>query len=153
MGVCVPRRDDDAYAFGDKITEKQANFGQKVKKTSEVGSYPANAWGLYDMHGNVWEWVEDCWNESYEGAPTDGTPWLQDNCGWRVVRGGSWFDRPPRACGRRVASGSPRTSGSTSSASALPGCLPLESLPLYHRGLGREPQSIFLGSQAIVSIE
>ena len=46
------------------------------------------------MHGNVWEWVEDCWNDSYANAPTDGSPWLQGDCSVRVVRGGSWGDRP-----------------------------------------------------------
>ena len=47
------------------------------------------------MHGNVWEWVEDCWNESYEGAPDDGSAWISGDCARRVVRGGSWND-PPR---------------------------------------------------------
>jgi formylglycine-generating enzyme required for sulfatase activity len=59
-----------------------------------VGSYPANAWKLRDMHGNVSEWVEDCWNGNYEGAPGNGGPWLGKNdgdCSARVVRGGSWF--------------------------------------------------------------
>jgi formylglycine-generating enzyme required for sulfatase activity len=46
------------------------------------------------MHGNVWEWVEDCWNESYAGAPSDGTAWLSGNCGLRVLRGGSWYGDP-----------------------------------------------------------
>ena len=46
------------------------------------------------MHGNVWEWVEDCWNKSYEGAPTDGSAWLQGDCSLRVLRGGSWNYRP-----------------------------------------------------------
>jgi formylglycine-generating enzyme required for sulfatase activity len=46
------------------------------------------------MHGNVWEWVEDCWNESYAGAPSDGTAWLSGNCGLRVLRGGSWNLNP-----------------------------------------------------------
>ena len=57
------------YWWGDEITPESANYGRNVGKTSEVGSYPANHFGLYDMHGNVWEWVEDCWNDSYEGAP------------------------------------------------------------------------------------
>jgi formylglycine-generating enzyme required for sulfatase activity len=61
-----------------------------VGKTSEVGKYPANPFGLYDMHGNVWEWVEDCWNESYKGAPDDGSAWTTGDCARRVARGGSW---------------------------------------------------------------
>ena len=46
------------------------------------------------MHGNVWEWVADCWNESYAGAPRDGSAWLSGNCSRRVLRGGSWGDSP-----------------------------------------------------------
>ena len=52
------------------------------------GSYPANPFGLHDVHGNVSEWVEDCWNESYAGAPSDGRAWESGECGLRVVRGG-----------------------------------------------------------------
>ena len=57
-----------------------------------VGSYQPNGFGLYDMHGNVWEWVQDCWNDDYEGAPTDGSAWTGGDCGRRVIRGGSWDD-------------------------------------------------------------
>ena len=46
------------------------------------------------MHGNVWEWVQDCWNDSYAGAPMDGSAWLSGYCSGRVVRGGSWFSYP-----------------------------------------------------------
>ncbi len=63
-------------------------------KTAEVGQYEANPWGLHDIHGNVWEWVEDCWNDSYTGAPTDGAVWLTGDCTRRVLRGGSWGNRP-----------------------------------------------------------
>ena len=59
-----------------------------------MGSFSANAFGLYDVHGNVQEWVEDCWNDSYNGAPSDGSAWESGECSWRVLRGGSWFNPP-----------------------------------------------------------
>jgi len=62
-----------------------------------VGSYLPNGFGLQDMIGNVWEWVEDCWNESYGGAPADGSAWKTGECGRRVVRGGSWGSVPDSA--------------------------------------------------------
>ena len=67
-----------------------------------MGSFAANGFGLHDMHGNVWEWVEDCRNEGYDGAPRDGSAWLAGNCKVRVLRGGSWFYKPQvlRAAGR-----------------------------------------------------
>ena len=58
-----------------------------------MGSYPANPWGLYDTHGNVWEWVEDCWNDSYANAPEDGSAWTSGDCRRRVLRGGSWASK------------------------------------------------------------
>ena len=64
------------------------------ERTGPVGSYEANGYGLYDVLGNVWEWTEDCWNESYDGAPSDGRAWESGDCGRRVVRGGSWFNNP-----------------------------------------------------------
>ncbi|MFZ1415770.1 MAG: formylglycine-generating enzyme family protein [Defluviicoccus sp.] len=86
------------YSWGDAITEKNANFERKVGKTSEVGAYPPNPWGLYDMHGNVWEWVEDVWHENYKGAPVDGSAWTdkegKDSSRDRVNRGGSWGSYP-----------------------------------------------------------
>ena len=63
-------------------------------RTSPVGSYEENGFGLRDVLGNVWEWVEDCWNESYRGAPRDGSAWESGECGRRVLRGGSWFSGP-----------------------------------------------------------
>ena len=63
---------------------------------AEVGRYRPNAFGLYDMHGNVSEWVQDCWNDSYAGAPKDGSAWTSGNCSYRVIRGGSWDDAPRR---------------------------------------------------------
>jgi formylglycine-generating enzyme required for sulfatase activity len=62
----------------------------KNRGTAPVMSYKANAFGLYDMHGNLWEWVEDCWNPNYKNAPTDGSAWLTGNCAVKVLRGGSW---------------------------------------------------------------
>ena len=59
-----------------------------------VGSYAANAFGLYDMHGNVWEWVEDCWKDNYRRAPRDGSPMLEGDCSKRVLRGGAWGYEP-----------------------------------------------------------
>jgi formylglycine-generating enzyme required for sulfatase activity len=83
------------YWWGDKQpTAEQANFGLDVGKTTEVGTYPANPGGLHDMHGNVWEWVEDCWNVSYQRAPSDGSAWTSGNCIVRVLRGGSWIIVP-----------------------------------------------------------
>jgi formylglycine-generating enzyme required for sulfatase activity len=62
--------------------------------TSPVGSFAPNAFGLYDMHGNAWEWTEDCWHDNYHGAPTDGAAWTAGDCSRRVVRGGSWSNLP-----------------------------------------------------------
>ncbi len=56
-----------------------------------VGSFEPNAWGLFDMHGNVWEWCEDLWHRSYEGAPMDGSARADASAEHRVIRGGSWF--------------------------------------------------------------
>src|SRR3546814_2394914 len=60
--------------------------------TSPVGSFPANAFGLHDMLGNAWQWLEDCYHESYTGAPADGTPRMTGECKNRVARGGCWLD-------------------------------------------------------------
>ncbi|MCU0943376.1 MAG: formylglycine-generating enzyme family protein, partial [Hydrogenophaga sp.] len=63
--------------------------------TAPVGSFQANRWGLHDMSGNVWEWVQDVWHDSYQGAPTDGSAWMAGgDQGQRVLRGGSWINRP-----------------------------------------------------------
>ena len=84
-----------AYSWGDSIGRNRANCDGCAslwdgERTALVGTFKANGWGLYDMHGNVWEWVQDCWNDNYEGAPTDGTAWLSGDCDRRVLRGGSW---------------------------------------------------------------
>jgi len=91
------------FAFGDAITPRAANYDASTdgsgpsdvnrQRTMPVGSFPANAFGLHDMHGNVSEWVEDCWHADYTAkAPTDGSAWLDGNCNGRVMRGGSWED-------------------------------------------------------------
>jgi formylglycine-generating enzyme required for sulfatase activity len=83
------------HSWGDDDpTVAQANFGLNVGAPTEVGAYLPNLWGLYDMHGNVWEWIEDCWNGSYQGAPSDGSAWTSGDCSRRVMRGGSWLDGP-----------------------------------------------------------
>ena len=63
-------------------------------RMAPMGSYTENGFGLYDLIGNVSEWVEDCWNGNYEGAPADGTAWTKGNCDTRVVRGGAWLNGP-----------------------------------------------------------
>ena len=95
------------FHTGATISTDQANYdgrstygsgreGVYRRRTVPVGSFPANAFGLHDMHGNVCEWVEDCGygNDSYAGAPSDGSAWQSGNCISRVVRGGSWNDKP-----------------------------------------------------------
>ena len=89
------------YANGaERSATRQYNWQDVVGcddgavQTAEVGKYKANAVGLHDVSGNVWEWVEDCWNDSYAGAPTDGSAWTSRNCKRRVMRGGSWFNIP-----------------------------------------------------------
>ena len=85
------------YWWGDDPpTPARAAFD--MDRSTEVGAYPPNPWGLYDMHGNVWDWVEDCWNDSYAGAPDDGSAWTSGDCSRRVLRGGSWGDRGDALC-------------------------------------------------------
>ena len=88
-----------AYAWGNSVGKNKANCdgcGSRWdnKKTGPVGSFKTNLFGLYDVHGNVWEWVEDCWNDSYKGASGNGTAWTAGDCGRRVLRGGSWLNDP-----------------------------------------------------------
>ena len=88
-----------AYSWGNDIGQNRANcFGcgsRWDRETAPTGSFAANAWDLHDMRGNVWEWVEDCWHNSYARAPPDGSAWTRGgDCGRRVLRGGSWLDDP-----------------------------------------------------------
>ena len=87
------------YSWGNSIGRNKANCdgcGSRWddSKTAPVASFATNGFGLYDMHGNVWEWTQDCWNSSYRGAPSDGSAWLSGNCSRRVLRGGSWVINP-----------------------------------------------------------
>ena len=80
------------YSTGNSISCRQARYsGCGSETTVSVRSYSANNYGLYDMHGNVWEWVEDCWNNSYKGAPVNGSAWQSGDCSKRVMRGGDWY--------------------------------------------------------------
>jgi formylglycine-generating enzyme required for sulfatase activity len=82
-----------ARYWGDKPDRKRANV--ESRGTSEVEAYSPNPWGLHDMLGNVWEWIEDIWHENYAGAPDDGAAWIRDgDPGRRVLRGGSWNNNP-----------------------------------------------------------
>lgn len=89
---------DGTYTYGT------GPKGTYREQTSEVGSFPANAWGLQDMHGNVWEWCLDSWHDNDDGAPTDGTPrGSAGGQGERLLRGGSWHHSPWFCrCGCRV---------------------------------------------------
>ena len=83
------------YSWGNGLGVNRANCassacGDSWEHTAPAGSFRPNGFGLYDTHGNVMEWVEDCWNEGYHGAPSDGGAWLQGDCSDRVMRGGSW---------------------------------------------------------------
>jgi len=98
------------FAFGETLTAELANYeasqtfakeaaGQYRAETTPVGSFPPNQFGLYDMHGNVWEWCEDVWHDSYAGEPPrDGSAWLEGgDQGLRLLRGGAWYIEP-RGC-------------------------------------------------------
>jgi Uncharacterized conserved protein len=97
------------FSFGATTSTTQANYdgtytygggskGEYRGKTVPASSLPVNPWGLYEVHGNVWEWVEDCYHDSYhdsyQRAPQDGTAWVSGDCARRVVRGGSWRYNP-----------------------------------------------------------
>jgi formylglycine-generating enzyme required for sulfatase activity len=87
------------FWWGNSISGKQAVYfrssAQWRQGTLPVDSFKANPWGLYNVHGNAWDWVEDCWYESYQGAPTDGAAWITGGCSARAQRGGSWNTNSP----------------------------------------------------------
>ena len=84
--------------YNGELTYGAGAGGTYRRQTVPVGSFPANEFGLHDVHGNVWEWVEDCWHGDYDGAPNDGSARGdargRPRCNWRVVRGGTWFYEP-----------------------------------------------------------
>ncbi len=105
------------FHFGETLSDELANYcaqdekigdtlykgaygrgieGKYRQETTEVGIFPPNNFGLHDMHGNVWEWCEDDWHDSYEGAPEDGRAWLEENATdtGKLLRGGSWLFYP-----------------------------------------------------------
>ena len=144
------------YSWGDGVGRNRANCdgcGSRWdgESTAPVGSFSPNRFGLHDMHGNVREWVEDCWNGSYSGAPRNGSAWRSGDCSRAVLRGGSWSNRPDflRTADR---TGARATSGAASSVFAWHGRFPIDdreacTFPLYHPFLraGRRERSACMG--------
>lgn len=112
---------ETAFPWGNSMSRAYGNYGHpdccarvdgtkgegvvgedKWAYTSPVASFVPNPWGLYDVAGNVWEWMSDCWNDRYEGAPTDGSSWDTGDCARAPMRGGSWthYSRNVRAANR-----------------------------------------------------
>jgi formylglycine-generating enzyme required for sulfatase activity len=86
------------FYFGETITKDLVNCNHGLYHTTPVGSFPPNAFGLYDMHGNIWEWCADPWHQNYNGAPNDGSIWGSGgNNKYKQLRGGSW-DYYPGLC-------------------------------------------------------
>ncbi len=93
------------FCFGETISTDLVNYngnytygkglkGKYQEQTTSVGDFPPNAFGLYDMHGNVWEWCLDTWHENYNSAPTDGIAWVENDRDSHLIRGGSWYYLP-----------------------------------------------------------
>jgi formylglycine-generating enzyme required for sulfatase activity len=96
------------FHYGDTLSTDLTNYigyrtyangpkGEFRQQTTPVAHFPANAWGLHDMHGNVWEWCADQWHGTYVSAPDDGRPWIDettDTNRYRLLRGGSWYHFP-----------------------------------------------------------
>lgn len=96
---------DAPFWWGETISSSQANYygggsygdsprGEDRQETVPVDMFEPNPWGLYQIHGNVWEWVQEGWRENYQGAPSDGSVWRNGNKSLRVARGGSWSSSP-----------------------------------------------------------
>ena len=96
------------FHFGETITTELANYngtsiyasepkGKHLQRTTDVGIFPPNAFGLYDMHGNVWEWCQDDWHNNYIDAPKDGSGWTSRSGNTKLLRGGS-LDLNPENC-------------------------------------------------------
>jgi formylglycine-generating enzyme required for sulfatase activity len=97
------------FWWGGSISPQQANYdgnytygngpkGEYRERTVPVDSFQPNPWGLYQVHGNVWEWTQDCYHDSYAGAPLDGSAWATGDCSSRVLRGGAWNSYPGGLC-------------------------------------------------------
>jgi formylglycine-generating enzyme required for sulfatase activity len=118
------------FWWGSSMSTRQANYdatatpygnsrkGEFRQRTVAVDSFQPNPWGLYQVHGNVWEWTEDCWNDNYNGAPADGSAWTAGDCSRRVLRGalGMTFrgssGRPTASAATQRAATKPRASAS-----------------------------------------
>ena len=93
---------DTPFWWGSSISTDKANYdgnytyggskGKYRQQTLPVKSFDPNPWGLYQVHGNVWDWVEDCWHDSYHNTPSDGSAWTTGACTFRGLRGGSWYN-------------------------------------------------------------
>jgi formylglycine-generating enzyme required for sulfatase activity len=109
VGDAVGEGISSPFHFGETISTDLANYngtderygayGRGAKGISrqtktDVGSFPPNQFGLHNMHGNVWEWCQDTWHDSYKNAPTDGSAWEDEKFSFRIIRGGSWSDDP-----------------------------------------------------------
>lgn len=115
-------RTTTVYAFGDVLTREMANFDLHRNQTTPVGIFPANNWGLYDMHGNAWEWCLDDWHPDYKGAPCDGSAWLENsNTGkfYAADPGISALGTAARPAAQLVATGTSRSGSATTEAFAL----------------------------------
>ncbi|HLK80651.1 MAG TPA: formylglycine-generating enzyme family protein [Xanthobacteraceae bacterium] len=94
-----------AFRWGRAISPRQANYngayiygdppiGEYRQRAVAVDSFRSNRWGFFQVHGNVWEWTQDCWHANYVGAPADGSAWESGRRDYRIVRGGSWATYP-----------------------------------------------------------
>jgi len=147
-----------AYSFGAQITKRQVRYDYGYDDgPAEVGSLPANPWGFFEMHGNVYEWCEDTCQETYENAPSDGAPWDTGSAS-RVIRGGSWNDGAQlvRAAFRYRNVPSDRYDGvgfrcvagrDKSVGGGAPGAIPVESAPRGAQPGGPRPTGIAPGAR------